>query len=211
MSTMVLKQLPQISTTLMSDVLDRLNGINGLTRFDKGGRMVGTALTVKTRPGDNLALYRALSLAAPGQILVVDGGGATDNALVGGLLLDYALQRKVRGFVIDGAIRDLSEFEARTDFGCFARGVIHKGPYKDGPGRINVPVAIGGQVIAPGDVVVGDEDGLLSFSSDLIEMVVEKSKEREAVEGRIRDEILSGAVEQSWITAMMETVGGRVQ
>ncbi|RWX35217.1 RraA family protein [Rhizobium leguminosarum] len=211
MSPEVFDQLSAISTTLMSDTLDRLNGINGLKRFDNGGRLVGTALTVKTRPGDNLAIYRALSFASPGQILVVDGGGAMDNALVGGLLLDYALQRKVRGFVIDGAIRDLAEFEARTDFGCFARGVVHKGPYKDGPGRINVPVSIGGQVVADGDIIVGDEDGLLTFSATVIDDVLRNSKEREAAEARIREEILTGTVEQSWITAMMKTVGDRVR
>lgn len=203
--------LAQTSTTLISDALDRLDGIKGLTRFDNGGRMVGLALTVKTRPGDNLALYKALTLAKPGDVLVVDGGGAGENALVGELLRDYAIQRQTKGFVIDGAIRDVTEFRnGNASFACFARCVAHRGPYKDGPGRINVPVAVGGHVVSPGDVVVGDDDGLVSFPQQRLDEVLELCQQRLSAESKIRNEIQTGAVEQSWIDAMMKAAGGRV-
>ncbi len=130
------------STSIISDNLARLPGAVGLKPYHRGGKLVGTAFTVRTRPGDNLAIHRALELVGPGDVIVVDGGA--------------------EGYVIDGAIRDVAAF-AGDDFPCYARAVIHRGPYKNGPGEINVPVSIGGSVISPGDIVVGDEDGVVSF------------------------------------------------
>ncbi|MET4233889.1 RraA family protein [Bradyrhizobium sp. LA6.10] len=123
---------------------------------------MGTAFTVRTRPGDNLAIHRALELVGPGDVIVVDGGGDETRALVGEIMKNIAQWRKAEGYVIDGAIRDVAAFAA-DDFPCYARAVIHRGPYKNGPGEINVPVTIGGSVISPGDIVVGDEDGVVSF------------------------------------------------
>ena len=99
--------------------------------------MVGTAFTVRTRPGDNLMVHKAIDMAAPGDVIVVDAGGALENALIGELMAGWAQKRGVAGFVIDGAIRD-SEALAEGDFPVYAAGVTHRGPYKDGPGEINV-------------------------------------------------------------------------
>ena len=85
---------------------------------------------------------------------------------------NIAESRGAAGYVIDGAIRDVAAFAA-SDFPCFARAVIHRGPYKSGPGEINVPVSIGGSVISPGDIVVGDEDGVLSFPAAIAESLLE--------------------------------------
>jgi RraA family protein len=149
-------------TSVISDNLARLAGCVGLRPFHRGGRMVGTAFTVRTRPGDNLAIHRALEMVGRGDVIVVDGGGDETRALVGEIMKNIAQWRKAEGYVIDGAIRDVAAFAA-DDFPCYARAVIHRGPYKNGPGEINVPVSIGGSVIAPGDIVVGDEDGVVSF------------------------------------------------
>ena len=127
------------SLSVISDNLDRLPGVVGLQPFHRSGRMAGTALTVRTRAGDNLAVHHALELVKPGDVIVVDGGGDITRALVGEIMKDIALHRGAAGFVIDGAIRDVAAFRA-SDFPCFARGVIHRGPYKTGPGAINVPV-----------------------------------------------------------------------
>jgi RraA family protein len=150
-------------TCIISDNLARLAGSVGLKQFHRGGRLVGTAFTIKTRPGDNLAIHRALEMVGPGDVIVVDGGGDESRALVGEIMKNIAEWRGAAGYVIDGAIRDVAAFAA-SDFPCFARSVIHRGPYKSGPGEINVPVSIGGCVISPGDIVVGDEDGVVSFS-----------------------------------------------
>ena len=149
-------------TSVISDNLARLPGAVGLRPFHRGGRLVGTAFTVRTRPGDNLAIHRALELVGPGDVIVVDGGGDETRALVGEIMKTIAEYRGAAGYVIDGAIRDVAAFAA-SDFPCFARAAIHRGPYKSGPGEINVPVSIGGSVISPGDIVVGDEDGVVSF------------------------------------------------
>ena len=117
---------------------------------------------MKTRPGDNLAIHKALELVGPGDVIVVDGGGDESRALVGEIMKTIAQWRGAEGYVIDGAIRDAGAIAADT-YPFFARAAIHRGPYKSGPGEINVPVSIGGSVIAPGDIVVGDEDGIVSF------------------------------------------------
>lgn len=149
-------------TSIISDNLARLPGAVGLKPYHRSGRLIGAALTVRTRPGDNLAIHRALELVGPGDVIVVDGGGDETRALVGEIMKNIAQWRRAEGYVIDGAIRDVAAFAA-DDFPCFARAVIHRGPYKNGPGEINVPVTIGGSVISPGDIVVGDEDGVVSF------------------------------------------------
>ena len=122
--------------------------------------MAGPALTVKTRPGDNLMLHKALDLAEPGDVIVVDAGGDLTNAIIGEIMSGYAASRGLGGIVINGAIRDAGALR-RASFPVYAAGVTHRGPYKDGPGEINVPIAIDGMVIEPGDLIVGDEDGVL--------------------------------------------------
>src|ERR1700712_3110834 len=149
-------------TSVISDNLDRLAGSVGLRPFHRGGRMVGVAFTVRTRPGDNLAIHKGLELVGPGGVIVVDGGGDEGRALVGEIMKNIAEHRRAAGYVIDGAIRDVAAFAA-SDFPCFARSVIHRGPYKSGPGELNVPVSIGGAVISPGDIVVGEGDGGVAF------------------------------------------------
>ncbi|NVM90559.1 RraA family protein [Variovorax sp. SG517] len=190
-----------VVTPHLSDNLARLAGIVGLHRFHGNRKLVGTAVTVKTRPGDNFAIYKAVMDMQPGHVLVVDGGGDLNNALVGELLLQYALQRGCAGFVIDGAIRDSSAFRER-DFPCYARGVTHRGPYKNGPGSINVPVTVGGQVVHPGDIVVGDEDGIVSFPAAQASRLLEAARLSAAKEAAIQQEIATGRVAQSWLTAI---------
>jgi regulator of RNase E activity RraA len=150
-------------TAVISDNLDRLAGLSGLRPFHRKGHLVGPARTVRTRPGDNQFIHKMLDLVEPGDVVVVAGEGDTSRALVGEIMKAIAEKRGVAGFVIDGAIRDSAAFAA-SDFPCFARGVNHRGPYKDGPGALDVPVSISGNVVSPGDIVVGDEDGVVTFS-----------------------------------------------
>lgn len=192
----IIEAFRDIPTSLISDCLDRLPGSIGLQRLYEGPRMVGVALTVRTRPGDNLALHQALETARPGQILVVDGGGDTSRALVGEIMKEIAERRGMVGFVIDGAIRDMDAFIG-SPFGCFARASIHRGPYKNGPGRIDVPVSIGGCVINPGDIVVGDHDGIVSFPPEdaaaLLAAARDQGAKEEAIIASIRAGTYSGA------------------
>ncbi|KDP83197.1 dimethylmenaquinone methyltransferase [Cupriavidus sp. SK-3] len=194
----LLDALRRVPTPHISDNLQRLTGIAGLRPFHRGAKLVGTALTVKTRPGDNLLIYKALMSASPGHVLVVDGGGETSNALVGELIMLYAQQRGCTGIVLDGAVRDVAAFRD-ADFPCYAREAIHRGPYKTGPGAINVPVCLGGQVVAPGDIVVGDEDGLVTFAPSEVPRLLHAIDRTTQIEEAIRAEIANGMVEQSWL------------
>ncbi len=141
----------------------RLRGSVGLTPYHQPKPMAGTAVTIHTRPGDNLAIYRAYDFCRLGDVMVIDGGGDLTQALVGQILSESAASLGVVGMVIDGAIRDLGSIRA-SDFPVYARGVTHRGPYKNGPGEINVPVSVGGMVVNSGDIVVGDENGVLAIA-----------------------------------------------
>ncbi|WP_186418255.1 RraA family protein [Bosea sp. CS1GBMeth4] len=170
------------AVSIISDVMNRLHGTKALRPYHRSGRLLGTAVTVKTRPGDNQVLHRAYELLRHGDVLVVDGGGDLTQALVGEIMMSRARQMGIAGFVIDGAIRDVDAF-LRSDFPCYARGVTHRGPYKSGPGEINVPIAVDGMVVMPGDVVVGDADGVVAFDrADAAELLalVRQQEEREA-------------------------------
>ena len=199
----LIEALRTVVTPHLSDNLDRLAGITGLNRYHRGRKLVGTAFTVKTRPGDNLPIYHAMPLLQPGHVLVIDGGGDTNNALVGDLILTYLLQRGCVGLVVDGVVRDTAAF-LQADFPCYARGVSHRGPYKNGPGALNVPVAIAGQVVTPGDIVVGDEDGLVTFAPSDAQRLLEAARRSAAKEEAIRAEILTGRVQQSWLEPFLQ-------
>jgi RraA family protein len=205
-SAALLDAFRDVVTPHVSDNMNRLCGVVGLTRYNGSGKLVGTALTVKTRPGDNLMVHKALDLAAPGDAIVVDGGGALDHALVGELMTLYARSRGVAGFVIDGAIRDVVTF-AGSDFPCYARGHVHRGPFKEGPGEINVPVAIGGLVIHPGDIVVGDEDGLVAFPPAEAAALLERARSWAAAEERTKVAIAAKRWDRSWVDETLRAKG----
>ncbi len=184
-------------TSVISDNLGRLPGAVGLRPFHRSGKLVGAAFTVRTRPGDNLAIHRALEMVGPGDVIVVDGGGDETRALVGEIMKNIAQWRGAEGYVIDGAIRDVAAFTA-DDFPCFARAVIHRGPYKNGPGEINVPVSVGGCVISPGDIVVGDEDGVVSFPAATGASLLEAVRAQIAREEEMLKSIREGRYQGSY-------------
>lgn len=191
----------------ISDNMSRLSaGGPRLRPMHTSGGMVGPALTVRTRPGDNLMLHKAIDMAEPGDVIVVDAGGDLTNALIGELMLSHARKRGVAGFVIDGAIRD-AEACAAMNLPTFAAGVTHRGPYKDGPGEINVPVSLGGMVVEPGDIVVGDWDGVLSVPLDEAEEILKKTRAKQAAETRQMAAIAEGTNDRSWVDATLKERG----
>ncbi|GLH75815.1 dimethylmenaquinone methyltransferase [Bradyrhizobium sp. SSBR45G] len=180
-----------VSTAVISDNLQRLSGADGLRPFHAGSPMAGIALTVNTAPGDNLFIHRALDLIKPGDVLVVNGGGNETRALVGEIIAAIARQRGAAGIVVDGAIRD-SGVLMQSDFPVFARAANHRGPYKNGPGAINVPVSIGGMVVTPGDIVVADADGVVAFAPALASELLEAARAQEQREAEILASIRAG-------------------
>jgi RraA family protein len=123
-------------------------------------KLCGPAFTVKVPIGDNLVAQMALDYVQEGDILVIDGGANCDRALFGGMMLAYAQLKKLGGIVVNGAIRDIEDIR-KGSMAVYALGQTPQGPYRHGPGEINVPVVCGGQVVMPGDILVGDEDGLV--------------------------------------------------
>lgn len=202
----LINALRDIPTSQLSDNLQRFSGICGLTRLHGSTKLIGTALTVRTRPGDNLLLYKALLMMTPGYVLVVDGAGDCVNALVGELMMLYARERGCVGFVVDAAVRDRAMFR-KMDFPCYARAVSHRGPYKHGPGEINVPVTVGGQVVMPGDIVVGDEDGVLTFPLAGADALVAAALQTAENERGIKAEIANGKREQVWLERVLTPHG----
>ncbi|MDB6454938.1 RraA family protein [Falsirhodobacter sp. 20TX0035] len=194
----ILEAFRQLGVAQVSDCMGRLYGSVGLQPIHGHGlRMAGIALTVKTRPGDNLMIHRAIDLAQPGDVIVVDGSGCTANALVGELMMQQAQKRGVLGFVIDGAVRDAEAF-GPAGFACFARGISHRGPFKDGPGEINVPVSVGGLVVQPGDVILGDTDGLTAIPPAYAAEVLRLAEAKEQAEAKGMERIAAGTYEKPW-------------
>ncbi len=171
-----------------------------------GGAMAGPALTVKTRPGDNLMVHKAIDMAEPSDIIVVDAGGDLTTAIIGELMTTHAMTRGVAGFVINGAIRDSAALRAGR-FPVFAAGITHRGPYKDGPGEINVAISLDGMVIAPGDLVLGDDDGVLSIPFDEAEAVLAQASAKNAAEEKQMAAIKAGSSDRSWVDASLKRLG----
>lgn len=191
----------------VSDSMNRMTAAGTRLRpMHRQGVLAGPALTVKARPGDNLMLHYALDIAEPGDVIVVDAGGDLTNALIGEMMVAYAVKRGVAGIVINGAIRDAANIGA-GDFPLFAAGVSHRGPYKDGPGEVNVPIAIDGMVIEPGDLVIGDEDGLLCVPFDHVEQVYARAAAKYAAEHKQLEQIAQGSNDRSWVIAALKTKG----
>lgn len=191
----------------VSDSMNRMTaGGTALRPMHKSGYLCGPALTVKARPGDNLMLHYAIDIAEPGDIIVVDAGGDLSNALIGEMMIAYAVKRGIAGIVIYGAIRDSAVIGAGT-FPLFAAGVSHRGPYKDGPGEINVPIAINGMVIEPGDLVIGDEDGLLSVPFADVEDIFEKASSKHNAEQKQLDQIAKGENDRTWVINSLRAKG----
>lgn len=190
----------------VSDVMNRLAAAGPTLRpLHAQGYLAGAALTVKTRPGDNLMLHYALNIAEPGDVIVVDAGGDLSNALIGELMLAFAKKQQLAGVVINGAVRDLESI-ASGNFPVYAAGVTHRGPYKDGPGEINVPVSIDGMVIEPGDLIIGDRDGVLSVPVDQAEAVYAVAAEKNAAETRKLQVIAEGQNDRRWVLEKLKAL-----
>lgn len=191
----------------VSDCMARLTAAGPRLRpYHAGGNLAGPALTVKTRPGDNLMIHKALTMAQPGDVIVVDAGGDLTNALFGEIMMATAIKAGVAGVVLNGAVRDVDEI-GRGHFPLYAAGVTHRGPYKDGPGEINVPIAIDGMVIHPGDLVLGDADGLLCVPFDEAEALLAATQRKQAAEQQTLADIAAGRLDTAWIDAALQRAG----
>ena len=197
----------RIATPLLSDNMNRLQGTSsGLRPIHKSGKMTGPAFTVKTRAGDNLMVHKAIDMASPGDIIVVDAGGDMTQAVIGEIMMRLAAKKGIAGFVIDGAIRDSAAFQEQN-YPCFAKGMTHRGPYKEGPGEINVPITVGNMIVNPGDIIVGDEDGLIAIPLQFAEEIIQLGETQLKKEQVIFAEIESGTINREWVDETLRQKG----
>jgi len=184
-------------------------GGHQLRPMHKEGKLAGPAFTVRTAAGDNLLVHKALDTAQRGDVVVVDACGWLDNAIIGELMATRAKQRGIAGIVIWGAIRDSAELGAGS-YPVYAAGVTHRGPYKNGPGEINVPVVIGGMPVNPGDIIVGDADGLVAIPQDQAERVLASAKSILEKETASMKQIVAGTVDRSWVDKALREKGYKI-
>jgi RraA family protein len=199
--------LGKMVTAHLSDNMNRLHAGGALLRpMHRGGKLSGPALTVKVAPGDNLMVHKAIDVAAPGDVIVVDAGGDLAQAIIGDIMSSLAQKRGVAGFVIYGAIRDSAEIGSRR-FPVYACGVTHRGPYKNGPGEINGTIAVGGMVVRPGDIIVGDADGVVAVPLEHAEEVLTLARTQLAKETAMLKAIAAGKADRRWVDETLQQRG----
>lgn len=206
--TVVEYRAAKLATPNVADVMWRFGVVGeGIHAIGEASvYLTGPALTVRTRPTDNLMVHKALELARPGDVIVVEAGGEMRHAILGELMCRYAIERGVAGFVVDGPVRDGSAIRS-LGLPVYARGLTPRGPYKEGPGEINVPVSCGGATVCPGDLLLGDADGVVAVPREAAEEVLSKTLALEKTEGEIVSSISSGAWERDWIDEKLEEKG----
>ena len=203
-------EFARMVTPHLSDSVERLYaGGPQLRPMYKGPTLAGPAFTVKTAPGDNLLVHKALDVAQPGDVIVVDAGGFADHAIIGELMAARARQRGIAGLVIWGAIRDSAELGAGS-YPVFACAVTHRGPYKNGPGEINVPITMGGMPVSAGDIIVGDADGLIAIPQSDAERALASAKAILAKETAAMQQMQDGTVDRSWVDKALKEKGYRI-
>jgi RraA family protein len=203
----LIKALAAMITAHLSDNMNRMAaGGAALRPMHRGGKLCGPAFTVKVAQGDNLMVHKAIDAAAPGDVIVVDAGGDLTHAIIGDIMASHAEKRGVAGFIIYGAIRDSAEIGARR-FPVYACGVTHRGPYKNGPGEINVPIALGAMVVHPGDIIVGDADGVVAVPLAHAGEILALAKAQLAKETATLKAIADGKVDRRWVDELLRQRG----
>lgn len=190
----------------IADMMNRMFCLDARIRPMNAAPLLGPAFTIKARAGDNLLLHKALDMAQPGDILVVDAQGDLSNSIMGELMVLWAIKKELGGFIIDGAIRDIGTLK-QMNIPIYAAGITPAGPYKDGPGEINYPVSCGGVVINPGDIIVGDEDGIVVVRPEDAPELLQKTKAKNLAEQKTMVEIENLAWDRTWVDKSLQERG----
>lgn len=204
----VVAQAAQFPSSILADVAGRRGGLHGrIAPLAPGMRFAGPAITVEVRPGDNLMIHAAMAVAQPGDVIVVDGKGDLSSALMGEIMSQQCMALGIAAVVIDGAVRD-SEAIRELGFPMYAAGLNPNGPTKFVPGRLNHPISIGGVTVYPGDLVVGDADGVTvierSKAAAMLPLAVSKVAAETKRIADIRNRI---ALAPAWLDAALRSAG----
>jgi len=192
------------------DAMDRYGALDyEIHPLEPATSLCGPALTVRTRPGDNLAIYKALEIAQPGDVLVIATYGFTATSTFGDLVALIAKRKGIAGIVCDGVCRDARGIRA-TGLPVFVRGTIPSSPGKDGPGEINGPICCGGATVLPGDIVVGDEDGVVVVPARIAEETARRLEAVKEKEARMLADIEAGVCTPKTIAEKLEAKGVQI-
>lgn len=204
----IVNMLKDIDVSTIADVMNKIASANSSIKPMNSVKLLGTAITVKAPIGDNLMFKYAIEMAQAGDIIVVDGGGCVERAICGENMAYEAKLKGINGFLIDGAIRDSDSISKLTDFSVFARGSQANSSFKGiGPGEINVPVSIGGMVVYPGDIIIGDRDGVIAIQSKDADEVAKAAIELDRKEKETLEKIKRRELDNSWVKEVLNEKG----
>lgn len=206
----LLEQFSNLPVANIDDNMNRTAAISyNIRRISKGHKtMVGSAFTVKVAEGDNLMFHKAMDMAKPGDIIMIDAGGASERSIFGELMAGYCKLRGIAGIVVDGSIRDVHELSEMEDFHIYAKYVTPNGPYKNGPGEIRGQICVGSVVVNPGDIIVGDDDGVVVIPQELAEDIIAKTTATKAKEKEIIDTMhKDGSYIRPWVDETLKKLG----
>ncbi len=200
----MVKEFSQFPTPDISDLLNRLYAVDPEIKLmtDPKHKICGPALTVKVFPGDNLMVHKAIDIIEPGDVVIVDAGSSRGNAVLGDLVSSKAKHRGAAGFVVDGLVRDLPTIN-EIDFPVFARGTTPIGPLHRGPGELNFPIACGGIVVNPGDIVVGDAAGVVVIPIAIAEELLTRLKSHSAANEAYYESVRKGNFSNAWVDQLL--------
>jgi regulator of RNase E activity RraA len=189
----LVEQFKGLAAANISDIQGRQNTFHARIKpiYQPMRHLCGTALTVKARPGDNLLATKAIHMAQPGDVLVISSEFDESLTVFGGVMATMAAAKGIAGVVTDGVVRDIAECRA-ADLPVYAIGVTPTGPTKNGVGQINTPITCGGVIVHPGDIIVGDEDGVVVVYREEAAAVLERTHGRMEVERRWMEQIAAG-------------------
>ena len=204
----IVEQAAKYPSSILADVAGRRGALSGrIAPLAPSMRFAGPALTVEIRPGDNLMIHAAMAIAKPGDVIVVDGKGDLTSALMGEIMCQQCVALGVVGVVIDGAVRD-SEAIRELGLPMYAAGLNPNGPTKFVPGRLNHPISIGGVSVKPGDLVVGDADGVTVIEREKAAAMLPLAAEKVAAETqRIADIKSRKALRPAWLDGALRAAG----
>jgi len=191
----------------IDDCMNRTAAIHYSIRPLNKAPLLGTAFTIKVAEGDNLMFHAAMDMAKPGDVIMIDAGGDPHRAIFGGLMASYCKVRGLNGIVVDGSIRDSEELAEMENFPIYAKGATPNGPYKNGPGEIGTPVCVGGIVVFPGDIVVGDQDGVVIIRPDEAEAIAKAARGVVEKEAGIAEKIATGQYHRPWVEEKLKEIG----
>jgi RraA family protein len=204
----IVSRAAAFQAAILADVNGRRGALHGrIAPLSPSMQCAGPAITVDLRPGDNLMIHAALAIAQPGDVLVIDGKGDLSSALMGVIMMNQAKAIGLAGIIIDGAVRDVLELR-ELGFPVFAAGANPNGPTKFIPGRLNWPVSIGGVTVNPGDLVVGDADGVVVIERAKAEFLLAPAAKKVASEAkRIQGILRKEQLRPEWLDSALRAAG----